>query len=140
MPDRPVLLYERFTGPAVTNSCGKEFFDAADAAAPVHPDIKKINVAENGAIAAAGFAAEARRPRALFLLRRMQTFDDKKRSTAGRDALLRERRADDASGPGPVPDAGPCIRLRSCRISISTGCTTRGSRCTGKAGPSSGCR
>jgi hypothetical protein len=36
VPDRPVLLYERFTGPAVTNSLGKRFFDAADAAAPVH--------------------------------------------------------------------------------------------------------
>src|SRR5712691_12143748 len=56
VPDRPVLLYERFTGPAVTNTLGKRFFDAADAAAPVHFDIKKINVAENGAIAPAGFA------------------------------------------------------------------------------------
>jgi predicted amidohydrolase YtcJ len=81
VPDRPVLLYERFTGPAVTNSLGKRFFDAADAAAPVHPDIKKINVAENGAIAPAGFAGGGRAACALFLMRRMQTFDDKKRST-----------------------------------------------------------
>src|SRR5205809_820014 len=28
VPDRPVLLYERFTGPAVTNTLGKRFFDA----------------------------------------------------------------------------------------------------------------
>ena len=48
VPDRPVLLYERFTGPCVTNSLGKKFFDAADAAAPVHPDIKKIGVSEDG--------------------------------------------------------------------------------------------
>jgi predicted amidohydrolase YtcJ len=82
VPDRPVLLYERFTGPAVTNSLGKRFFDAADAAAPVHPDIKKINVAENGAIAAAGFGNGGPAASALFFLRRMQTFDDKKRSTA----------------------------------------------------------
>jgi predicted amidohydrolase YtcJ len=81
VPDRPVLLYERFTGPAVTNSAGKRFFDAADAAAPVHPDIKKINVAENGAIAAAGFAGGGPAASALFLMRRMQTFEDKKRST-----------------------------------------------------------
>jgi len=81
VPDRPVLLYERFTGPAVTNSAGKRFFDAADAAAPVHPDIKKINVAENGAIAPAGFAGGGPSASALFILRRMQTFDDKKRST-----------------------------------------------------------
>ena len=81
VPDRPVLLYERFTGPAVTNSVGKRFFDAADAAAPIHPDIKKINVAENGAIAAAGFGNGGPAASALFLMRRMQTFDDKKRST-----------------------------------------------------------
>jgi predicted amidohydrolase YtcJ len=81
VPDRPVLLYERFTGPAATNSLGKAFFDAADAAPPVHPDIKKINVAANGAIAAAGFTGGGPSASALFLLRRMQTFDDKKRST-----------------------------------------------------------
>ena len=33
VPDRPVLLYERFTGPAVTNTLGKRFFDAAEKAA-----------------------------------------------------------------------------------------------------------
>src|SRR5499433_2569674 len=30
VPDRPVLLYERFTGPCATNSLGKRFFDQAD--------------------------------------------------------------------------------------------------------------
>ena len=81
VPDRPVLLYERFTGPCVTNTLGKRFFDAADAAAPVHPNIKKIAVAENGAIAAAGFAGGGPSASALFLLRRLQTFEDKRRST-----------------------------------------------------------
>ncbi len=81
VPDRPVLLYERFTGPAVTNTMGKAFFDAADAATPAHPDIRKINVADNGAIAAAGFTGGGPSASALFLLRRMQTFEDKKRST-----------------------------------------------------------
>jgi predicted amidohydrolase YtcJ len=81
VPDRPVLLYERFTGPAVTNSAGKKFFDAIDAAPPVHPAIKKINVSPTGAIGAAGFAGGGPCASALFLLRRMQTFEDKKRST-----------------------------------------------------------
>ena len=81
MLDRPILLYERFIGPAVTNTLGKCFFDAADAAAPVHPDIKKINVAENGTIAAAGFGNGGPAASALFLLRRIQTFEDRKRST-----------------------------------------------------------
>src|SRR5580693_6756406 len=76
VPDRPVFLYERFTGPCATNSLGKAYFDAADAAPPVHPDIKKINVSADGIIAGGGPSASA-----LFLMRRMQTFDDKKRST-----------------------------------------------------------
>ena len=80
VPDRPVLLYERFTGPCATNSLGKAFFDAADAAPPVHPDIKPVTVAANGAIAAVGQAGGPSAS-ALFYLRRMQTFADKKRST-----------------------------------------------------------
>ena len=81
VPDRPVLLYERFTGPAVTNSAGKTLFDAWDASAPAHPDIKRVNVAADGAIAAAGFAGGGPAASALFHLRRLQTFDDRKRST-----------------------------------------------------------
>ncbi len=81
VPDRPVLLYERFTGPAVTNSAGKKIFDALDKGAPVHPDIKPVAVADNGTIGAAGFAGGGPAASALFHLRRMQTFDDKKRST-----------------------------------------------------------
>jgi predicted amidohydrolase YtcJ len=80
VPDRPVLLYERFTGPCATNSLGKAYFDAVDAAPPVHPDIKKINVSPAGAIAGAGPAGNPSAS-ALFLLRRMQTFADRKRST-----------------------------------------------------------
>jgi predicted amidohydrolase YtcJ len=81
VPDHPVLLYERFTGPAVTNTLGKAYFDSVDAAPPVHPDIKKVNVSATGVIAPAGFTGGGPSASALFLLRRMQTFDDKKRST-----------------------------------------------------------
>jgi predicted amidohydrolase YtcJ len=82
VPDRPVLLYERFTGPCVTNSQGKAFFDAADAAPKVHPDVLPVNVSATGVIAAAGFGtAGGPSASALFHLRRLQSFDDKKRST-----------------------------------------------------------
>jgi len=81
VPDRPVLLYERFTGPCATNSMGKAFFDKMDAEPPVHPDIKPVKVSATGAIAAAGFAGGGPSASALFHLRRLQTFDDKLRST-----------------------------------------------------------
>jgi predicted amidohydrolase YtcJ len=81
VPDRPVFLYERFTGPAATNSLGKKLFDAIDAAAPVHPAVKKVSVAANGAIAAVTGNDGGPAASALFHLRRMQSFDDKKRST-----------------------------------------------------------
>src|SRR5437870_3952255 len=81
VPDRPVLLYERFTGPCATNTLGKKFFDGVDAAPPVHPDIKRVNVANDGAIAAVAGADGGPSASALFHLRRMQTFEDKKRST-----------------------------------------------------------
>ena len=81
VPDRPVLLYERFTGPCAVNSLAKAFFDAADIAPKVHPDIQAVRVSANGAIAAAGFAGGGPSASALFHLRRLQTFEDKKRST-----------------------------------------------------------
>ena len=76
VPDRPVLLYERFTGPCATNSLGKAFFDAADAGTKVHPDVVPVRVSAAGVIANGATSASA-----LFYLRRLQTFDDKKRST-----------------------------------------------------------
>ena len=80
VPDRPVLLYERFTGPCATNTLGKRFFDAADAAAPPHPNYQKINVSDAGVIAGVG-GKGGPSSSALYLLRRMQTFEDKRRST-----------------------------------------------------------
>ena len=79
--DCPVLLYERFTGPCATNSMGKAYFDMMDAGAPVHPDIKPVKTSDTGAIAGAGFAGGGPSASALFYLRRLQSFDDKLRST-----------------------------------------------------------
>ncbi len=81
VPDRPVLLYERFTGPCATNTPGKAFFDAADAGPKVHPNIVPVKVSDTGVIAPAGFAGGGPSASALYYLRKMQTFDDKKRST-----------------------------------------------------------
>jgi predicted amidohydrolase YtcJ len=66
VPDRGVLLFQGFTGPAYTNSIGKAFFESAAVPSVVGAD---------GTIAA-GANAEA----ALYNLRIMQTFDDRKRS------------------------------------------------------------
>ena len=81
VPDRPVLLYTRFTGPCATNSLGKAFFDSVDAGPLPHPDAVKINTADDGSIATGGFGVATPSTTALFLLRQMQTFEDKKRST-----------------------------------------------------------
>jgi predicted amidohydrolase YtcJ len=67
VPDRGVLLFQGFTGPAYTNSIGKAFFESASV-----PSV----VAADGSIAA-GANAEA----ALYNVRILQTFEDKKRST-----------------------------------------------------------
>jgi predicted amidohydrolase YtcJ len=81
VPDRPVLLYERFTGPCVTNTLGKRYFDGMDAAPPVHPQVVPVKVADNGLIAAAGFNGGGPSATALYYMRRLQTFEDKRRST-----------------------------------------------------------
>ena len=105
VPDRPVLLYERFTGPCVTNSLGKKFFDAADAAPPAIRT-SAGDVGDDGAIAAAGFAG-AVRPRArcstCAACRRSRT-RSAARSTRWRYSA--ERRPDRAPRSGAVPDAG----------------------------------
>ncbi|MEQ1759991.1 MAG: amidohydrolase family protein [Vicinamibacterales bacterium] len=79
VPDRPVLFYQGFNGAATTNTPGKRFFDAADAAPPLHPDYVKINVSDAGAIGAST-AMGGPSTSTLYLLRRLQTFEDKKRN------------------------------------------------------------
>jgi predicted amidohydrolase YtcJ len=81
VPDRPVLLYQNFTGPAVTNSPGKRFFDGIDAGPLPHPAAVKVNVADNGLIATGGFGVPTPATTALYILRTRQTFDDKLRSS-----------------------------------------------------------
>ena len=81
VPDRPVLLFERLTGPCATNTLGKRFFDAADAGPKAHPGIVPVKAAANGAIAAAGFTGGGPSASALYYLRKMQTFADRRRST-----------------------------------------------------------
>jgi predicted amidohydrolase YtcJ len=81
VPDRPVLLYQNFTGPAITNSVGKRFFDGIDDGPLPHPDAVKINVADNGLIAAGAFGAVTPATTTLYVLRSRQTFDDKLRSS-----------------------------------------------------------
>jgi predicted amidohydrolase YtcJ len=79
VPDRPVLLYTRFTGPCATNSLGKAFFDAADAGPLPHPAYVPVNANADGFIAEGGFAGGPSNS-ALYLLRVRQTFEDKRRS------------------------------------------------------------
>lgn len=79
VPDRPILLYQGFSGPAVTNTIGKRFFDAADANPP-HPDYVRVNVSDTGAIAASNGQSGGPSTSTLYLLRRLQTEEDRKRN------------------------------------------------------------
>jgi predicted amidohydrolase YtcJ len=72
-PKHPVFIQESFAGPSVTNSLGKRFFEQAG-----------VEVAANGAIAGGGQTPNPT-TRALYELRRLQTFADQKRGTL--DAL-----------------------------------------------------
>jgi len=69
-PNHPVLLFEAFTGPSVTNSLGKAFFES-----------KGVVVGSDGSIAAAIFGDPHGGPSldALFELRKLQTFGDELR-------------------------------------------------------------
>ena len=62
VPDRPVLLYQGFYGAASTNTLGKKFFDTADAAPLLHPDAKRVQVSDNGAIGESNGTPAARPP------------------------------------------------------------------------------
>lgn len=65
LPNHPALMFLAFTGPSVTNTLGKKFFEG-----------KGIAVSDTGQI-----AANAPSVAALNALRSIQTFDDKKRGT-----------------------------------------------------------
>lgn len=73
-PDHPVYLQQSFSGPSVTNSRGRAFFEA-----------RGIPVADDGAMAG-GFNLPNPSTRALHALREQQTPQDRIRGT--RDALL----------------------------------------------------
>ena len=80
VPDRPVLMYQGFYGAAATNTPGKKFFDAADAAPLLHPDARRVQVSETGAIGESNGATGGPSTNALYLLRRLQRLEDKKRN------------------------------------------------------------
>lgn len=80
VPDRPVFLYTRFTGPAVTNSAGKQLFDEWDKT-PAHPNIVPVAVGDDGMIKDGPFGRVSPATSALFLLRSRTTFEDKLRTT-----------------------------------------------------------
>ena len=71
VPDRPVMLFLQFTGPAVVNSLGKAFLEQVSS-----PLAGPVAVAEDGLIAA-GLPATT----ALYHLRTRQSFEDRRRST-----------------------------------------------------------
>ena len=78
VPHQPVFMMVGFTGPAVTNSLGKVFFDNVTGPYPVA-------VGADGSIAASPFEGDGPATAALLALRQTLTLDDRKRSV--RDAM-----------------------------------------------------
>ena len=72
--DRPVMIWQQFTGPAWVNSMGKALLESY-----VSPLAGPVAVADDGRIASG--AAPSPATTALYHLRVRQTFDDKVRST-----------------------------------------------------------
>ena len=78
VPDHPVFIQVGFTGPAVTNSLGKAFFENVTGPFPV-------TVGADGSIAASPFAGNGPTTAALLALRKTLTLGDRKASV--RDAM-----------------------------------------------------
>jgi len=72
--DHPIYIQQSFTGPGATNSLGKAFFES-----------KGITIGADGFVAPAPFFSSGPATEALFELRKLQTFEDKKRGT--KDAI-----------------------------------------------------
>jgi hypothetical protein len=78
VPNQPVFIQVGFTGPAVTNSLGKAFFDKVSGPFPV-------TVGADGSIAASPFEGNGPTTAALLALRQTLTLGDRKASV--RDAM-----------------------------------------------------
>jgi hypothetical protein len=78
VPDQPAFIMVGFTGPAATNTLGKEFFDNVTGPYPV-------TVGSDGSIAASPFEGNGPATAALLALRQTLTLDQRKASV--RDAM-----------------------------------------------------
>ena len=115
VPDRPVILFQRFNGPCRVNSLGKEFFESVTS-----PLAGPVAVAEDGTIAAGGQSTAA-----LYHLRIRQSFEDKRRSAldsmtftakVGVTALLDQTLVAVANGPRDPQPGHPLATLDHYRM------------------------
>ena len=106
-PNHPVFIQMSFSGPSVTNTLGKQFFEQAG-----------IEVGADGAIAG-GFQMPNPTTRALHELRTAANARGPEARHAGRDALRGELGADDASRRRRLPGDGHGRRRRRALRSLS---------------------
>jgi hypothetical protein len=81
----------------VTNSLGKQFFDAADTRRRRNPDYVRVNVSGTGAIAASTAQAGGSSMSALYLLRRLQNVRGEEGERAADDGVFGKPRADNVA-------------------------------------------
>lgn len=79
VPNNPVYISVGFTGPSVTNTLGKAFFEN------VPPPVGPVPVGADGSIAPSGFTRAGPTGQATLALRQTLTFEQRKRSV--RDAM-----------------------------------------------------
>jgi hypothetical protein len=115
VPDRPVLLFQRFNGPCRVNSLGTAFFETVES-----PLAGPVEVADDGSIAS-GLPSTT----ALYHLRVRQTFEDKRRSAldsmaftarVGVTALLDQTLVAVANGPRDPQPGHPLATLDHYRM------------------------
>ncbi len=110
--DRPVYIQVSFAGPSTTNSRGKAFFESRGV--PVGPD---------GSISGGlGLAGTSATQLALYELRKMQTFEDKKRTTLDTMGYATRVGVTSHIDQGAWPSSGSCGAGCGCAYDLPPDC------------------
>jgi predicted amidohydrolase YtcJ len=109
--DRPVYVQVAFAGPSTTNSLGKAFFES-----------KGIPVGDNGSISSGTLVGTSPTHLALYELRKLQTFEDEKRTTLDTQAYAALVGVTTHLDQGAWPSAASCGAGCGCGSDLPPDC------------------